>query len=603
MAPRAGRGGRRACRGRRAAGAPAPAAAPGTRRGRRTRRRRPAAASTCARCGSAGRRTRPARRRVGDRAQRAAHLLRAAGVERRIDVDEVERAVGQQRQHGEVVALDEEVVVERERDRGPRRLPGRRHGAATSVARHASTGRCATVGVAMLPVAAVVAAHRRRRRPSSSLLGRRGRRAGPQRLAPGAAARDARPVRLRRRPPARTSRRRAAAGLCPRPVRKSPGGVVATAERVARAAPAVVEGVGRRHRLRRRHARGASSSSRARGAPTRWPRDDLRGAVGLTQILAETGQRPARHARRRGGAAERLTRRIARAERRGRRARARARARAPAVDERFDPAKALAGDGALPDVRRRTSSAATTSRSSSYHMGVGNLQRVADRLRRGGHPLRRSSSSTRRPLRHARGVAASSPALGDDSSTYLWRVARGGGHHAPLPRGPRARSRRARRACTREGLRRGGPAPDERHDRALRRRPRRSTTALDERRADARCAPSSCAPHGLRIDRAHGRAGAAARAAAPLYRALHPDALALLRLPRRAGEGDRRRSRAARRDEHRRATRATSGRCTGRNIEATHGYSLHTTGYAFDVARTLPLAPARRRRSSSCSTA
>ena len=40
-----------------------------------------------------------------------------------------------------------------------------------------------------------------------------------------------------------------------------------------------------------------------------------------------------------------------------------------------------------------------------------------------------------------------------------------------------------------------------------------------------------------------------------------------------------------------------------RNIEATRNFSLHTTGWAFDIARALPLAARRRSRSSSCSTA
>jgi hypothetical protein len=44
-----------------------------------------------------------------------AAALRLAGVERRVRVGHVERAVGQQRQDGGVVAFDQQVVVERER--------------------------------------------------------------------------------------------------------------------------------------------------------------------------------------------------------------------------------------------------------------------------------------------------------------------------------------------------------------------------------------------------------------------------------------------------------------------------------------------------------
>jgi hypothetical protein len=53
---------------------------------------------------------------VGDDLQRAPPL-HAPGVERRIDVDDVEGVVGQAREDGEVVAVDEEVVVERDAGR------------------------------------------------------------------------------------------------------------------------------------------------------------------------------------------------------------------------------------------------------------------------------------------------------------------------------------------------------------------------------------------------------------------------------------------------------------------------------------------------------
>ncbi len=61
--------------------------------------------------------------------------------------------------------------------------------------------------------------------------------------------------------------RRAARGLSHVLYAKSPGGAVATAERVARYRPLVDE-VARRHGPRRRHSSRRSSSSRAPGAPT-----------------------------------------------------------------------------------------------------------------------------------------------------------------------------------------------------------------------------------------------------------------------------------------------------------------------------------------------
>ena len=72
----------------------------------------------------------------------------------------------------------------------------------------------------------------------------------------------------------------------------------------------------------------------------------LEGAVGLTQILAETG-RNLLGMKVDTRASRRLTRRIGRAERAGERepARARLRARRQRVDERFDPRKALEATG------------------------------------------------------------------------------------------------------------------------------------------------------------------------------------------------------------------------------------------------------------------
>ena len=88
----------------------------------------------------------------------------------------------------------------------------------------------------------------------------------------------------------------------------------------------------------------------------------LEGAVGLTQILAETG-RNLLGMKVDVAASRRLTRRIARAERGGdeRRAR-RLRARRARVDERFDPRKALEATGRYLTLSRE-GSAAKTSRS------------------------------------------------------------------------------------------------------------------------------------------------------------------------------------------------------------------------------------------------
>jgi hypothetical protein len=152
------------------------------------------------------------------------------------------------------------------------------------------------------------------------------------------------------------------------------------------------------------------------GRPDARASDDLEGAVGLTQILAETatgllGMRVdvAR--------SERLTHRLARA--RGPRQAARIRAERAQADERFDPEKALAASGrylkTAKDEFGRADLAVV-----SYHMGIGNLQQVLgaygdDDASYG--QLYFDASPDREP-RAYRLLAG----LGDDSKTYYWRV-------------------------------------------------------------------------------------------------------------------------------------------------------------------------------------
>src|SRR3954449_8733054 len=148
---------------------------------------------------------------------------------------------------------------------------------------------------------------------------------------------------------------RATAGLTPVLVEKSPGGVVATARRVARLRPMV----------ERAAANGPVDADtlealvflESAGRPYAQA-GKLDGAAGLTQILAQTATsllgmhvdlRKARKAR------------SARALRR--------------ADDRFDPAKALAGTVRYLQLARerfgRTDLAIV-----AYHMGIGNLQRA-----------------------------------------------------------------------------------------------------------------------------------------------------------------------------------------------------------------------------------
>jgi hypothetical protein len=207
---------------------------------------------------------------------------------------------------------------------------------------------------------------------------------------------------------------RAAAGHSHVVYVKSPGGIVATAERVARWRPQVEQAA---------EEAGVDADLiegmvllESAGRPDARASDDLKGAVGLTQILAETATSllgmhvdVAR--------SERLTRKLARA--RGPRQAARLRAERARVDERFDPEKALAATGRYLKTARdefgREDLAVV-----SYHMGIGNLQHVLGAYGDDGASYTQlffDASPDREP-RAYRLLAG----LGDDSKTYFWRV-------------------------------------------------------------------------------------------------------------------------------------------------------------------------------------
>ena len=207
---------------------------------------------------------------------------------------------------------------------------------------------------------------------------------------------------------------RAAAGNSHVVYAKSPGGVVATARRVERfrddieraadeagVDPDLIEGM---------------VLLESAGRPDARASDDLEGAVGLTQILAETGTSlldmqvdvPA---------SERLTRRLRRA--RGPREADRIRAKRAQVDERFDPREVARRDRPLPEARMdefgREDLAVV-----SYHMGIGNLQNVLAAYGDDDASYAQVFFDTA-PNQHPRAYRLLA-GLGDDSKTYLWRV-------------------------------------------------------------------------------------------------------------------------------------------------------------------------------------
>ena len=212
--------------------------------------------------------------------------------------------------------------------------------------------------------------------------------------------------------------RRAAAGHAHTLYAKSPGGVVESARRTA-AFRAEVE--------RAAPAAGVSPELleaivflESAGRPGAVADPKLEGAVGLTQILAETG-RNLLGMKVDTRASRRLTRRIGRAERAGNENRAaRLRARRQRVDERFDPRKALEATGRYLTLARGSFGGREDFGVAAYHMGIGNLRSVIRDF--GGAP--RSYAEVffaTSPTERAAAWRRLSD-LGDDSSTYLWRV-------------------------------------------------------------------------------------------------------------------------------------------------------------------------------------
>jgi Transglycosylase SLT domain len=207
---------------------------------------------------------------------------------------------------------------------------------------------------------------------------------------------------------------RAAAGHSHVVYEKSPGGILATAARVARyrddvekaaaeagVDPDLIEGM---------------VLLESAGIPDARASDDLESAAGLTQILAQTAT---------GllgmsvdvDASERLTRKLGRA--RGPRQAARIRAQRARVDERFDPAKALAATGRYLK-QAKDEFGSEDFAVVSYHMGIGNLQNVLGAYGDDGASYAQLYFDAS-PNSHARAYRMLY-ALGDDSKTYYWRV-------------------------------------------------------------------------------------------------------------------------------------------------------------------------------------
>ena len=257
------------------------------------------------------------------------------------------------------------------------------------------------------------------------------------------------------------------------------------------------------------------------------------------------------------------------------------------ADERFVPARALAATGRYLQMARKRFGRGDLA-IASYHMGMGNLERVIrayagdqstpiDRLvnQRGISYARLFFDST--PLRHpqAQTVLFS---LGDDSATYLWRL-RAAQQIMQLYRSDRSRLRDL-------GARHGA-----KHSAEEVLHPLGSTRVFDQP-GDIEQALASGDLVRFSSSRSYGYARSLRMGElAPRlgqqpsrYAALRPEALALLRYLARG-------VRVISHDRHPLLVTSTvrdrsyQRLLIGQTQEATRGYSLHTTGYSFDIRR------------------
>lgn len=380
--------------------------------------------------------------------------------------------------------------------------------------------------------------------------------------------------------PARSDQfeQRAAAGSAHPLYTRSPGGAVATAERVDRLRPLIEQ---------------ATAGSdvdpatleaivvlESAGRPDAIAGTDLHGAVGLTQILAETGT-SLLGMRVDVAASTRLTRRLRRAVNRGdTRAAARLAAQRRRADERFDPRRALAGT-----VRYLTVARERLGRDDlavvSYHMGIGNLeQAIAAWGHRDGQPnpsyaeLFFSSG----PRSHAAAWSLLA-GLGDESSLYYWKVRAARDLMALWRDSPAALAKLAelqtQKASGENVLHPPGAGEAFADGDAL--RDAFASGALTR-------LPRNLRQLGLRLDPQMGELAPRLGEPKALYRGLRPEALRLLV---ELTAGTRRVSGVAApltltstvRDQRYQERLATG------NPEATHAFSVHTTGWSFDLLR------------------
>jgi Family of unknown function (DUF5715) len=312
-------------------------------------------------------------------------------------------------------------------------------------------------------------------------------------------------------------------------------------------------------------------------------------ASGLTQIVAQTGS-GFLHMRVDLRSSRKLTFRIRRLEARGKLRRAdRLAAIRRKVDQRFDPADALAAT-----VRYLTSARSYLGRDdlavASYHMGIGNLQGVIARW--AGEPL--SASTTRvvradrisyaklfftsAPDRHARAWSRLN-ALADDTRDYYWKVLAAKRIMWLYRHDPRALASEAWLQGQKNS------AEEVIHPRTHTGRfARPKDIVRAERRHTLAPLPSSSRKTYVAVSPFLGQLAHRLHHSRRIYRALRPSSLSvLLYIGRRVHQlsGSKRPllvTSAVRDLRYQRVLKRV-------NANAARAYSVHTTGYAFDLAR------------------
>ena len=301
------------------------------------------------------------------------------------------------------------------------------------------------------------------------------------------------------------------------------------------------------------------------------------GAVGLTQILAETG-RSLLDMKVDPAGARGIGRSLRRAERKGDSALVeRLRARRRAIDERFDPPKALAATARYLVIAREELGRADLA-VQSYHMGIGNLQNA---LRDYGEDdisyARLYFDST--PTNHATAYRRLA-ALGDDSATYLWRLMAA----REIMRLYRSEPDELDRVSQLHNAK--NSAEEVLHPQAETEQfatPGDLRAAYDDGRIVA-LPRADLLGRGIAIDRGMGELAGRLKRSRTTYRGLRKPALDLLAyigagVKSISGDAPLVVTSTVRDKRYQREL-------LRRNREATPNYSLHTTGWSFDVLRT-----------------